>query len=127
MPLATVGAPSTGSFSGHVAVLAGVTLLFFLLAVRRMHGSGFRLLGTRPARTLATAAAAGVAVIVLSLSGVFGGKQAATEAATAATDATSAATGTPAQEPPAGVAAPDVAVISDFDNGSAAAAYGIGW
>jgi ABC-2 type transport system permease protein len=123
MALSTVGAPSVGTTMGHVAVLAGVTLLFFLLAVRRMHGGGFRLLGPRPKRTLAIVAAAGAVLIALSLSGVFGGKQ----AATAATDATSAATGTPAQEPPAGVAAPDVAVISDFDSGSAAAAYGIGW
>jgi ABC-2 type transport system permease protein len=127
MALSTVGAPSTGTTMGHVAVLAGVTLLFFVLAVRRMHGGGFRLLGPRPKRTLAVLAATGAAVIALSLSGVFGGKQAATEAATAATDATSAATGTPAQESLPGVKAPESSVISDFDGGSAATAYGIGW
>ena len=107
MALGTVGAPSSGTVMGHVAVLAGVTLAFFLLAMRRMHGSGFRMLGARPKRTLAIVAAAGAAVIALSMSGVFGGKQAATEAATAATDATSAATGTPDPEPARGVAAPE--------------------
>jgi len=60
-------------------------------------------------------------------SGVFGGKPASKEDATAATDAASAAADTPVSEAPAGVAAPAVAVIADFDQGSAAAAYGIGW
>jgi hypothetical protein len=125
MALGTVGAPSSGTTMGHVAVLAGVALLFFLLAMRRMHGSGFRLLGARPKRTLVIVAGICAAVIALSLSGVFGGKPASKEDATAATDAASPATGTPA--PAAGVAAPEVVVLSDFDSGSAATAYGIGW
>jgi ABC-2 type transport system permease protein len=127
MALGTVGAPSSGTTAAHVAVLAGVALLFFLLAVRRMHGSGFRLLGSRPKRTLITVAATGVALIALSLSGVLSGKQATKEDAAAATDAASAATGTPASESPAGIAAPAVVSLSDFDAGSAATAYGIGW
>jgi len=127
MALGTVGAPSSGTVLGHVAVLTGVTLVFFLLAMRRMHGSGFRLLGARPKRTLAIVAAAGAAVIALSMSGVFGGKQAATEAASAATDATSAATGTPDPEAARGVAAPEAIVLASFDGGSATAAYGVGW
>jgi len=118
MALGTVGAPSSGTVLGHVAVLAGVTLVFFLLAMRRMHGSGFRLLGARPKRTLAIAAAAGIAVIALSMAGVFGGK---------ATDTASATSSTAAPESPAGVAAPQVVVLSNFDAGSAATAYGIGW
>lgn len=125
MALDTVGAHSAGTTMGHIAVLAGVTLVFFLLAMRRMHGSGFRLLGARPRRTLAVVAAAGAAVVALSMAGVLGGKQATKEDATAATDAASAATGTSAPAP--GVAAPAVAVLSDFDAGSAATAYGIGW
>ena len=127
MALGTVGAPSQGTFASHVAVLAATTLVFFLLAMRRMHGSGFRLLGAKPKRTLAIVAGIAAVVVGAAISGVFGGKQANTEGATAATDAASAATGTPASEPPPGVAAPDVAVISDFDNGSAVAAYGTGW
>jgi ABC-2 type transport system permease protein len=127
MALGTVGAPSAGSTSGHVAVLAGTTLVFFLLAMRRMHGSGFRLLGARPKRTLAIAAGVTAVVLGLSISGVIGGKPASKEDATAATDAASAAADTPVSEPPAGVAAPAVAVIADFDNGSETAAYGVGW
>ena len=125
MALSTVGAPNSGSFAGHVAVLAGVTLLFFLLAMRRMHGIGFRLLGAHPKRTLVIFAGVGAAVIALSMAGVFGGKQA--KDATAATDAASAATSTSAPESPAGVAAPAVTLLAGFDDGSAAAAYGIGW
>jgi ABC-2 type transport system permease protein len=127
MALATVGAPSTGSFSGHVAVLAGTTLLFFLLAVRRMHGSGFRLLGARPKRAIVTIAAGCVAVATLSMAGVFGGKSASQGDATAATDAASSATGTSAPQSPAGVTAPPTVVLASFDAGSAATAYGIGW
>src|SRR6187399_2326257 len=79
MALATVGAPSAGSFAAHVAVLAGMTLVFFLLAVRRMHGGGFRLLGARPKRALAIITAGCVAVAALSMAGVFGGKKAMQE------------------------------------------------
>jgi ABC-2 type transport system permease protein len=126
MALDTVGAPSKGALSVHIAVLTGTTLLFFLLAVRRMQGGGFRLLGARPKRTLAMAAGLTAIALGTAVSGVFGGKQ-PSEAASAATDESSAATGTPASSRPAGVAAPDVAVIADFENGSAATAYGIGF
>jgi hypothetical protein len=108
-------------------VLAGTTLAFFLLAMRRMHGSGFRLLGARPKRTLAIVAGVTAVVLALSLSGVIGGKPASKEDATAATDAASAAADTPVSEVPMGVVAPSAAVIADFDNASESAAYGIGW
>jgi ABC-2 type transport system permease protein len=124
LALGTVGAKSSGTVMGHVAVLAGVTLFFFLLAMRRMHGSGFRLLGARPRRSLAIIASVCAAVIALSVAGVFSGKPATTEAATTATDA---AAGTSAPELPAGIAAPDQPRIGSFDNGSAAAPYGFGW
>jgi Complex I intermediate-associated protein 30 (CIA30) len=120
MALATVGAPSSGSFSGHVAVLSGMTLLFFLLAVRRMHGSGFRLLGARPRRALVVIATGCVAVATLSMAGMFGGGQASQEGASAATDTSAAAS-------PAGVPAPQTVMLSSFDAGSAATSYGIGW
>src|SRR6187200_3471897 len=115
MALATVGAPSSGTFSGHFAMLAGMTLLFFLLAVRRMHGSGFRLLGARPKRALAVITASCVAVATLSMAGVFGGKPATKEDATAATDAASAASGTSAPEFPVGTAAPAAVELASFD------------
>ena len=121
--LGTVGEKSSGTVLGHVAVLIGVTLVFFLLAMRRMHGSGFRLLGAQPKRTLAIVAGVCAAVIALSLSGVFGGK----ETDTASPGTASAATGTPAVEAAAGIAAPQVAVLSNFDSGSPATAYGVGW
>jgi ABC-2 type transport system permease protein len=127
MALATVGVPSIGTFSGHVAVLAGTTLLFFLLAVRRMQGSGFRLLGARPGRTLAIFAIVCAIVMALSMSGVFGGKPANTADATAATDAASATADTPAPDLPKGVAAPDQPEIASFDGGEAKARYGFGW
>jgi len=132
MALATVGAKSAGTFAGHIAVLAGTTLVFFLLAMRRMHGSGFRLLGARPKRTLAIFAGIAVAVVGLSLSGVIGGKPASKEDATAATDAASAATDTPVSDKPAsdaplGAPAPATGVVADFDKASSNAAYGIGF
>jgi ABC-2 type transport system permease protein len=123
MALATVGAPSTGGFAGHVAVLAGTTLFFFLLAVRRMHGNGFRLLGTNPKRAVAIAAGAAAVIIGLSLSGVFGGKAANTDAPNAAAEADSAPA---APEAPAGEPAPGIPVLADFDNGSERTAYGNG-
>jgi ABC-2 type transport system permease protein len=124
MALATVGAPSKGGAMGHVAVLLAVTLGFFLLAVRRMHGGGFRILGAHPRRTLAVVTATAAVLLALSIAGVFGDKPAEQEDATAATEAAPAATDTPA--PPAGVAAPPDPVIANFDSGSDKAAYGNG-
>jgi ABC-2 type transport system permease protein len=128
MALATVGAPNEGSTVAHVVVLVAVTLGFFLLAVRRMHGGGFRLLGTSPKRTIAIATAASALILALSLAGVFGGKQVEKEDATAATDAASASTDTsaPSEGPPRGKAAPAEAVIADFDKGSDQSNYGMG-
>jgi ABC-2 type transport system permease protein len=126
MALAAVGAPSKGSALGHVAVLAGVTLFFFLLAVRRMHGGGFRLLGAHPKRSLALLAGGAAAVLALFLAGVLGDKPANTEVATAATEAASATTGTPASTAPAGVPAPAISVIADFDRGTDRTPYGTG-
>ena len=125
MALGTVGAPSAGTMTGHVAVLAAITLLFFLLAMRRMHGSGFRLLGARPKRTLAIAAGVTAIVLALSLTGMIKGTPASKEDAVAAADAASA--DTPAPEVPAGVAAPAIGLIADFDGETANAAYGTGW
>jgi ABC-2 type transport system permease protein len=127
LALRVVGAQNQGSTAVHIAVPAAITLVFFMLAMRRMHGSGFRLLGARPKRTLAIAAGVTAVVLALSLSGVIGGKPASKEDATAATDAASAAADTPVSAVPAGVAAPSAAVIADFDNASESAAYGIGW
>jgi ABC-2 type transport system permease protein len=125
MALATVGAESRGTFVSHIVVLVAITLVFFLLAVRRLHGGGFRLLGARPKRSLAFVAVAAAVLIGLSLSGVLGGKASERTEAAIATDAATAATRAP--ESPAGEAAPDTALIAGFDDGSEAAAYGSGW
>jgi ABC-2 type transport system permease protein len=130
MAMHVAGKPSVGATSTHVAVLAGITLFFFVLAVRRMQGSGFRLLGRNPRRTIVAAVAAGAVIVALSFSGVFGGKPAKTEDATAATDAASAATDTPApaatNDVPADEIAPAEPLILDFDTGSDRVAYGQG-
>lgn len=131
MALHVAGKPSSGTTAVHLAALAGTTLLFFVLAVRRMHGSGFRLLGANPKRTVMVATALAAVIIGLSVSGVFGGKPAKQEGATAATDAASAATDTPApaSEAPAiaaGEPAPAIALLSDFDQGSDRTSWGNG-
>jgi ABC-2 type transport system permease protein len=125
MALQTVGAPSTGAFAMHVAVLTGMTLFFFLLAVKRMHGSGFRLLGSNPKRAVALAAGVAAIVIALSFTGVFGARP---DGATAAPDAASVETPAPAAtaEAPAAEPAPAIPVLADFDNGSERTAYGNG-
>lgn len=128
MALHAVNQQSTGSFAGHVAMLAGVTLFFFLLAVRRMHGSGFRLLGTHPKRTLITAVVMAAVVVALSLSGAFSAKpeadaSAATIEASTATDAPAPAAAS--DEPPA-APAPAAPLLADFDSGSEHTAYGQG-
>src|SRR6187399_18954 len=127
LALHAVDAPSAGSPATHVLALALITVVFFFFAMRRMQRGGYRMLGARPRRTLTLVTGAGALVVALLFSGVFGGKPASKEDATAATDAASASSDTPVSEAPAGVAAPAVAVIADFDHGSAAAPYGTGW
>ena len=130
MALATVGAQSQGSFGGHLVVLVAFTLVFFLLAIRRMAGGGFRMFGSNPKRIVFTAVGVSIVVIaLLYLSGTFGDKAAKTEEVTAAAE--TAATSEPAAPaadagPPLGVPAPAEAVIANFDNGSAQAPYGVG-
>jgi len=125
MALGVVGAESSGGVLGHVAVLVSFTLGFFLLAVRRMHGGGFRLLGAHPKRTVAIASGAAAAVLALSLSGVLGDGPAKAGDAPPA-EAAATGTGTPDSSAPVGVPAPADPVIANFDHGSAQAAYGMG-
>lgn len=125
MALGVVGAQSKGGVLGHVAALAGVTLGFFLLAVRRMQGGGFTLLGAHPKRTIAVASAAAAAVFVLAISGVFGDGAGKTANAPPA-EPVSGGAGTPASDAPAATPAPAITVIADFDQGTANAAYGTG-
>jgi hypothetical protein len=126
LALRVAGAPTTGTVTTHVLALTVVTVLFFLLAVRRLQSGGFRLLGTRPWRTLMFPAGASAAALLL-LSGLSGGKVSNSQDAPAATGASSTATAEPAVEPPVGVAAPDSPLIADFDGGSATTRFGVGW
>ena len=129
MAQSVIGQPTAGTFIGHVAVLAGVTLFFFLLAVRRMHGSGFRLLGRNPKRVIFVATGIAAVLIALSFSGVFGGKPTKQEDASAATDAASTAADTPASpaaKSNAGEPAPAITLLADFDSGSERTAWGNG-
>ncbi|MES1262938.1 MAG: CIA30 family protein [Peristeroidobacter soli] len=127
LAMRAVDAPSKGSAAVHVTVLAVITVVFFFLAMRRLQGGGYRLLGARPQRTLMTVAGSAAVLAALMLSGVFGGKPANTADATAATDAATATADTPAPNLPAGVAAPGKPDIASFDEGSANTAYGFGW
>jgi ABC-2 type transport system permease protein len=134
LSLNAVGAPHLGETGVHVAALVGVTILFFSLAVRRLGGSGIRLLGTARGGVvfpLRRALNLGVlwGAVGLVITGALGGNAPHAAAKTAATsngaeESVPDASGSAA---PLGVAAPDTAVIADFDAGSARAAYGLGF
>jgi ABC-2 type transport system permease protein len=131
---------SLGAWQNHVAALLGVTLLCFMIAMRRLSNGGVRLLGTpragsgSPLRRATTAAAVWIS-IGLIIAGAMGGKQkvsaasstATTSAATPDAKSGSAATDLVSSGGPVGVAAPADPLISDFEAGSAASAYGSGW
>jgi ABC-2 type transport system permease protein len=127
LALHAVDAPNSGRPATHVLALVLVTVVFFFFAMRRFQSGGYRMLGARPRRALVMVTGAGAIVVALLFSGVFGGKPASKEDAPAATDAASAAADTPVSEAPVGAASPAISVIANFDNGSEAAAYGIGW
>lgn len=134
-----VDAPVLGSLVNHLAALAGVTVLFFFLAMRKLGNRGISLVGrarggagaARPLRS-----ALGIAVVAVSIgliiAGGLGGQAPRTAAAATSDGAQEPGSVTPVAETgtsgaPAGVAAPEVTLIGGFDAGSANAAYGIGW
>jgi ABC-2 type transport system permease protein len=128
MALQTVGAPSQGTFWGHVVVLVAVTLGFFLLAVRRMHGGGLRLLGAKPRRTVLLVSVASAAVFAFALFGGFNESpaRAGDPNGPAGAAPSTAAQAPPADDRPGGVPAPADGLIADFERGSDQAAYGMG-
>jgi len=137
---AALGMDSLGSPGNHVAALAGVTMLCFMLAMRRLGNMGLRLMGgtpraglSLPLRRVTTLAVVWVS-IGLIIAGVMGGKAkviaapASGNASTASDPANgSAATDSGASGGPVGVAAPADPLISDFDSGATQAKYGAGW
>jgi hypothetical protein len=131
LSLDSLGAPSMGSFVSHVASLAGFTIVFFIIAMRRLANGGLRMFGGAngarqkgfPLQRVLPRAVffAGIGLIV---AGVMGGSVKNTARAAAGAQDTPAAT---AADSPAGLPAPATVVIADFDAGTDAAAYGVGW
>jgi ABC-2 type transport system permease protein len=132
LALGALDLPTKGSTLSHVAALAGVTLLFFVLAMRRLGNRGFRLINpatpvSRPRFAgVATGAAIAVGIALISM-GVIGNQSTAVAAAGASKSDADAATAAKGSAAPAGVAAPAEPLIAAFDAGSRDAVYGIGW
>jgi ABC-2 type transport system permease protein len=119
LQLDTLGAPSMGTFASHVASLAGFTIVFFTIAMRRLATGGLRMFGGgngAPKAGLSVAGLLSRAVffggIGLIIAGVLGGT-----VAKAPTDAAG----------PVGIAAPAEPLIASFDDGTLEASYGVGW
>lgn len=134
LSLNAVGAPSVGSTATHVGALAGMTILLFTLAVRRLGGRGIRLFGAPRARLgFPVRRAVNVALFWIAaglvIAGVMGGNAPRATAKTAATsnDAAESVPDASGSAAPVGVAAPDKPVIADFDGDSADASYGLGF
>ncbi len=128
--LHAVGVDSYGSLGSHIAALTGVTLLFFTIAMRRLANGGLRLFGARRPGTgfsPGKALSMGVTILAIGLviAGVMGGHAkvpAASSQVAADSGDGSAATGAAS-----GIAAPATTVLAEFDAGSTAASYGLGW
>jgi ABC-2 type transport system permease protein len=119
LSLDTLGAASMGTILSHIAALAGITIVFFVIALRRLSSGGLRLFGgTNGARNpklplqRMLSRAVFFAAIGAIVVGFMGGR-----VQNAAHDAGG----------PVGVAAPGTPVIATFDDGTAKAAYGLGW
>ncbi|HET9862510.1 MAG TPA: CIA30 family protein [Steroidobacteraceae bacterium] len=136
LALHAIGVHSVGAAVTHVGALLGVTILFFTLAVRRLGGGGIRLLGSQRAGagvSFPLRRAINVSVLWISIglviAGALGGNapQAATPNAATSKGAEESPPDDPGSTAPVGVAAPDAPLIADFDGGSAAAAFGLGF
>jgi ABC-2 type transport system permease protein len=138
LAVAAANGPFTGTIGNHVAALAGVTVLFFMLAMRNLSSSGISLFGrsSTPGVAFPVRRALNMGVIGISIglivAGVMGGTAPQATASTAATSKDPAENGSASaandagSAGPVGVAAPATALIADFDNGSDQTAYGIG-
>lgn len=129
-----LGQESFGTLGGHVAALAGVTLLFFTLAMRRLSSGGLHMFGARKAAAgLPLGKAFTMAILAISIGLVLAGLMSGHEKLAAATskDGTEQGAGSPVTDSSSaaavGVAAPASPLIADFDAGDAKASYGIGF
>jgi len=132
--LHAVGMESFGTMGSHICALIGVTLLFFILAVRRLSSGGLHLFGARrPGSGFRFGKLFTMGIIFVSIfliiAGVMGGHEkvpAATSKAAAEEGAGSPVTGTRSTAA-VGVAAPATTQLGDFDAGSTKVSYGLGW
>jgi hypothetical protein len=119
LSLHALGAESMGTFGSHVASLAGYSIVFFMIAMRKLASGGVRMFGgangARPAgfplqRVLSRAVFfAGIGLII----GGFMGGSVRVEAHDAGG--------------PVGTPAPAESTLANFDDGTAKASYGLGW
>ena len=129
-----LGKESFGSMGSHFCALIGITLLFFTIAVRRLSGAGVHMFGARrPGAAVRKSRLLGTAVIFVSIAliiaGVMGGHEkvpAVTSTVAAEDGAGSPVTGTQSAAP-VGVTAPETTQLANFDGGSTAVSYGLGW
>ena len=129
LALGALDLPSTGRAGAHVAALAGITIVFFVIAIRRLGNRGLTLF--HPAKAsgrfrLAGAVSRGFVVLGIGLAaaGAMDGKSPDPKPVDAATAA--GGSGAPSKSP-GGIAAPASPLIAAFDAGSADAMYGTGW
>jgi ABC-2 type transport system permease protein len=131
LALGALDLPSRGGTGAHVMALAGVTLVFFVLAMRRLGNQGFRIINpARAGRRSRLGGAASVAAIVLGLTLLIAGslRGNASPAAPVGAGKSDAAAATAARASgPAGMTPPADPTIATFDAGAATAKYGIGW
>jgi len=138
LTLGAVGGTWMGELSHHIAALVGITVLFFILAMRKLGNRGISLLGRSGPTGTAMPLRRAVGLVMLAASiglvllGIMGGNapHTANVAATSKGDSVDGSAAPPVAEAstaPLGVAAPVSPVIAEFDGGSAAAAYGIGF
>jgi ABC-2 type transport system permease protein len=123
-----LGLPMTGSTTSHILALAGITILFFFIAVRRLSNGGLRLMGGTQTggvsvlQRVTRFAVPGIAIMFI-IAGVMS-SQKTVQAATPADGVSSSAT---AATSPAGVGAPADGLIADFESGTPKAVYGLGF
>ncbi len=119
LSLNALNTSSMGTFGSHLAALAGFTIVFFVIAMRRLSGNGVRMFGgTNGARRSGfplqrvLSRAVFFAGLGLIVAGIMGGG---------------------IVNPPRdaggliGATAPDIPVIANFDDGTPKASYGVGW
>jgi ABC-2 type transport system permease protein len=136
---AAVGVPWAGSLGSHLTALIGVTVLFFMLAMRRLGSRGISLLGPSspagasfPLRRAVNLVLMAIAIGLVTL-GVLGGSAPHATTDVAVTSKGESVEGSAAppvadqSTAPLGVAAPASPVIAEFDGGSADSTYGIGF